>query len=189
VLPGSSATHRPFPLHKPTRSKGPSLPELPGFIGTLALSDAQTVRHPFWRRSRFATPRPSRASPLTLDSLSGMLCSLPRWTDSVRNGCCNGAPARVLPDSFRLPRSCDGSASTLPLSRPARALHALRPARSLAHHTWTLSRVPARPVPGPAARQLSNSTINYSSGSFPHWESSPFGAHAKTAGATLALSL
>src|SRR5664280_423319 len=79
--------------------------------------------------------------PLTPDYLSDMLCSLPRWTDSVRYGSCDGAlPRRVLPDSFRLPRSCDGSASTLPLSRPAQALHALRPARLLAHHTWTLSR-------------------------------------------------
>jgi hypothetical protein len=33
---------------------------------------------------------------------------------------------------------------------------------------------PAR-LPGPAARQLSNLTINYSSGSFPHWYSAPLG--------------
>jgi hypothetical protein len=79
--------------------------------------------------------------PLTLDYLSDMLCSLPRWTPWVLDGYrCGALPRRVLPHRFRLPRSCDGSASTLPLSRPAQALHALRPARLLAHHTWTLSR-------------------------------------------------
>src|ERR1035437_2236175 len=67
--------------------------------------------------------------------------TLPRWTKWVHDGYRVGAlPRRVLPHSFCLPRSLGGSASTLPLSRPARALRVLRPARLLAHHSWTLSR-------------------------------------------------
>jgi hypothetical protein len=123
--------------------------------------------------------------PLTLDYLSGMLCSLPRWTDSVRNGSCHGAlPRRVLPDSFRLPWSCDRSASTLPLSRPARASHALRPARLLAHHTWTWSRGSGPPRfrdwP-PASYRIQPSTIRVGpspTGNQPLWGT------RKTAGAT-----
>src|ERR1035441_8488670 len=79
--------------------------------------------------------------PLTLDYLSGVLCSLPRWTRWGLDGYrCGALPRRVLPHRFCLPRSLVGSASTLPLSRPAQALRVLRPARLLAHHTWTLSR-------------------------------------------------
>ena len=116
-------------------------PELPGFIGT-----SDPLRHPddppsIRRRSRFATPRPSRASPTCADYLSGVLCSLPRWTGSVHDGYRGGVfLRRVLPNPFSLPRFSAGSASTLYISRPAQALHALRPARLFAHHTWTLSR-------------------------------------------------
>jgi len=99
------------------------------------------VRRPFRRRSRFATPRPFRASPTDADYLSGVLCSLPRWTVSVHDGYrVSALPRRALPDPFCLPRSWAGSASTLQLSGPARTLLALRPAGLLAHHAWTLSR-------------------------------------------------
>ena len=113
--------------------------------------------------------RPSRASPTDADSLSGMLCSLPRWPDWCGRFLHGALPRRVLPSRLGLPRSCGGPASALPLSRPARALHVLRPARLLAHLSWTMSRGSSPPGFQPAARQLSNLTINYSSGSLPHW--------------------
>jgi hypothetical protein len=79
---GSSPITVPFLLPKPTRSKGPSLHRhYPASSVPLTLSDAQMVRRPFRRRSRVATPRPSRASPTDADYLPGMLCSLPRWSD------------------------------------------------------------------------------------------------------------
>src|SRR5438132_2529581 len=67
---------------------------------------------------------------------------------SVRLVMINGAlPRRVLPDPLRpspilrrVGTSACASASTLQLSRPARASHALRPARLLVHLKWTLSR-------------------------------------------------
>ena len=135
------------------------------------------VRHPFRRHLRFATPPPSRASPNYADYLSGVLCPLPRWTVSVHDGYRVGAfPRRVLPDPFCLPRKRAGSASTLQLSRPAQALLALRPAGLLAHLSVDfVTRLRHARLPEPAARQLSNLTIHYSSGSFPHWYSAPLG--------------
>src|ERR1039457_3557683 len=38
-----------------------------------------------------------------------------------------------------------------------------------------VTRFRSAPLPGLTARQLSNLTINYSSGSFPHWYSAPLG--------------
>ena len=110
-------------------------PELPGFIGTsdpLRLPDGPP---PFLTTfARAVSSDHPGSPPLTTDYLSDMLCSLPRWTGSVLFGYRNGAlPRRALPHPFCLPRSCGGSASTLPLSRPAQALHVLRPARLLAH--------------------------------------------------------
>jgi len=79
-------------------------------------------------------------------------------------------PRRVLPDRLSLPRFSAGSATTLGLSRPARALHALRPAKSLAHLSVDfVARFRPGQFPDRTARLLSNLTINYSSGSFPHW--------------------
>ena len=142
MLPGSSPITSPFLLHKHARSKGPALRRsYPASSVHLALSDARMVRRPFWRRSRFATPRPSRTFPTDARFPfwhAVLTTPVDRWVlDGYR---CGALPRRVLPHRFCLPRSCDGSASTLPLSRPARALHALRPARLLAHHAWTLSR-------------------------------------------------
>jgi hypothetical protein len=129
----------------------------------LTLSDAQkapTLTAEFAGRDPHILPEPPL---LTLDHLSGMLYPLPRRIESVHDGCRVGAlPRRAFPDPYSLPRFRVGSASTLQLSGPARISYALRPARLLAHHTWTLSR-------GFGQLQLSNLTINYSSGSFPHW--------------------
>ena len=53
-----------------------------------------------------------------------MLCPLPRWTGP-------GALVGCFPGSCCLPRVLNGSASTTSLSRPAQALHTLRPVDSL----------------------------------------------------------
>jgi len=89
--------------------------------------------------------------------------------------------AGLLPDPYCLPRSCAGSASALQLSGPARTLHALRPARLLAHLSVDFS------------REVSISTVTSAHRS-PAIESnhqlfewvppplvfSPFGAHARS---------
>src|SRR5438552_7097960 len=91
-----------------------------------------------------------------------MPCSLPRWSGSVRNGYSHGAlPRRVLPNPLGLPQDCAGSAPTLPLSRPAQASHALRPAWLLAHLKWTSSRGldhAAHPPSPPATHRTPPST-------------------------------
>jgi hypothetical protein len=60
--------------------------------------------------------------------------------------------------------------STLLLSRPAQASHALRPAELLAHHTRALSRGSA--LAGFPARALASYRVQPTTslgGSFPHW--------------------
>src|SRR5260370_38858607 len=75
-----------------------------------------------------------------------MPCSLPRWSGSAHYVYLVGAlPRRAFPDPLGLPHSSAGSAPTWSLSRPARASHALRPARLLIHHSWTLSRGSRQP--------------------------------------------
>jgi hypothetical protein len=59
-------------------------------------------------------------------------CPLPRWTDP-------GASVGCFPKPFCLPRSSGGSAPTTSLSRPAQALHTLRPVDSLPHPRRGLS--------------------------------------------------
>ena len=60
MLLDSSSVTAPFLLHKTHQKQGPfPPPALPGLIGHMALSDSQTGRRPFWRRSE---ARPS-ASP------------------------------------------------------------------------------------------------------------------------------
>ena len=63
-------------------------------------------------------------------------------------------PRLAFPVPCCLPRSRDGSASILPLSRPAQASRMLRPARLLAHLKWTLSRGSGFPDPPPASYRI-----------------------------------
>ena len=141
------ANHRSFPPSQAHQKQGPfPPPALPGFVGT-SDSFRRPDGPPFLRRRLgIATPRPSRASPTDADYLPRMPCSLPRWSGWVIDGCIVGAlPRRAFPDPLGLPQSSAGSASTLPLSRPARASRALRPARLLGRQKWALSRGFAQP--------------------------------------------
>ena len=165
-------------LPKHTRSKGPSLHRhYPASSVPLPLSDTQMIRRPFRRRSQDATPRPSRAD---ANYLPGTLCSLPWWSDP----CCWlslwRAPAPGSSGSTQPSPLQRRVGTTLGLSRPARALHALRPAKSLAHLSVDfVARFRPGQFPDRTARLLSNLTINYSSGSFPPLVICPFRAHAK----------
>ena len=170
-MSGSSPITAPFLFPKLTRSKGPSLHRhYPASSVPLPLSDAQMVRRPFRRRSQVATPRPSRASPTDANYLPGRLCSLPRSSDpccwlSLWRAPAPGSSGSTPPSPLQR-----RVGTTLGLSGPARALHALRPAKSLAHLSVDfVARFRPGQFPNRAARQLSNLTINYSSGSFPHW--------------------
>jgi len=106
----------------------------------LTLSDALMVRGPFLPRCR---PRPClHPGPplLTHDYLLGMLCSLPRWSDPCcwllwRRAPASGSSGSIPPSPLQR-----RVGTTLGLSGPAQASLALRPAKSLAHHSWTLSR-------------------------------------------------
>jgi len=154
-----------------TRSKGPSLHRhYPASPVHLTLSDAQMVRVPFRTRLQDATLRPSRASPTDADCLLGVLCPLPRWPDPCRWLSLWRAPA---PGS-------SGSARPSPLKR--RVGFHITAFEACSSFTRVTARQVARPpfvdfvarfqpgqFPSRTARQLSNLTINCSSGSFPHW--------------------
>jgi hypothetical protein len=130
----------PFPPSQGHQKQGPSLHRsYPASWAPLPPFRGQMVRRAFWRTGRDSRDNPG-PPPLRLDYLSGIQCSLPSWTVSVLSGYeLDALQRRAIPHPRCLPRSCAGSASTLPLSRPAQALLALRPARLLAHRAWTLS--------------------------------------------------
>ncbi len=180
MLLDSSSVTAPFLLHKLTRSKGPfPQPALPGLIGRMALSDSQTGRRPFWRRSETRLSSQSRASPTDPDRLSHMPCSLPRRTGSGARWLRVCAfQRRFLPCPCCLPRISGGSASASSLSRPARASHAFRPVRLLTPLSWALSRGSARA--GFPARTLASHQVQPTTslgGSFPPLVICAFGAH------------
>jgi hypothetical protein len=81
---------------------------------------------------RWVSARPQRVSPAYPQHLSNVPFPIPRWTET---GACVG----FFPISRGLPRSIDGSASTISLSRPAQASHTLRPAGLLSRLTRPLS--------------------------------------------------
>src|ERR1017187_496476 len=106
-------------------------PELPGFNGTMTLSDSRADR------CHFASLRPLPSSRTGLPRLRvtclDVLCPLPRWTGP-------GAFVGCFPKPCCLPRTPAGSASMTSLSRPAQALHTLRPVDSLDRPRRPLSR-------------------------------------------------
>jgi len=138
------------------------------------------VRRPFWRRSRFATPRPSRASPLTLDYL---------FWHAVLTTPVDRMGARRL-SLWRAPAP-GSSPSVLPspiLRRVGVHIAAFEACSSFTRVTACqiarppyvdfVARFRPAPFPGLAARQLSNLTINCSCGPSPTGNR-PLGAHAR----------
>src|SRR5215831_11824659 len=137
----------------------------------MTLSDSQTGRHPFWRRSGPrppANPEPPSLAPI---ALSACRAQYPGGPDQVLVGWrVARSRAGFLPCPYSLPRYRGGSASTSLLSRPAQASHALRPAKLLTHHTWALSRGSA--LAGYPARALASYQAQPTTslgGAFPHW--------------------
>ena len=105
-------------------------PELPGLASTTSLSDSRRRRHPM---SAFEVATLAATGlPRYPDRLPDVPCPLPRWTRRVR--------VSMLPRPHGLPLISGGSASTPPLSRPAQASLALRPARLLNRPRRPLSR-------------------------------------------------
>jgi hypothetical protein len=102
-------------------------PALPGFSGTMTLSDTHLCR----RLSAPLRPLPSPMMGLPSPDLIRGLAASPfqravPTTPADRDGCA----CRLLPRSRGLPRYAGGSASASSLSRPAQASLALRPAGS-----------------------------------------------------------
>jgi hypothetical protein len=108
------------------------------------------------RPRRWVSARPQRVSPAYPQHLSNVPCPIPRWTET-------GATVGFFPVSRGLPRSIGGSASTLPLSRPAQASHSLRPAGLLSRLTRPLSQG-FDPVSYPAEPPVSYQTFRLLSG-------------------------
>src|SRR5258708_38945447 len=109
-----------------------------------------------------------------------MPCSLPRWSGSVLYGyLVDALPRRAFPDPLGLPQSSAGSAPTLSLSRPARASHALRPARLLIHHSWTLSRGSSQPRSQDCCSPAIESNHQLFEWVLPPLVICPFGAHRR----------
>src|SRR6516162_4728257 len=137
----------------------------------MALSDSQTGRHPFWRRSGPRPPTNPEPPSLTQITFSACCAQYPGGPDQVLVGWrVARSRAGFFPVRTAFPRYRGGSASTSLLSRPAQASHALRPAELLTHHTWALSRGPA--LVGFPARALASYQVQPTTslgGSFPHW--------------------
>jgi hypothetical protein len=95
-----------------------------------------------------------------------VLCPLPRWTGP-------GASVGCFPRPCCLPRVLAGSASTTSLSRPAQALHTLRPVDSLDRPKRPLSQgfdTASYPTTPPASYRANRP--------LPGWDSHPLGERA-----------
>ena len=132
MLLGPSPITRTLPTSKARQKSGPfPPPALPGFSGTMTLSDSRADR------CHLAPFRPLPPARMGLPRLRvtclDVLCPLPRWTSP-------GAFTGCFPKPCCLPRTPAGSASMNSLSRPAQALHTLRPVDSLDRQKRPLSR-------------------------------------------------
>jgi hypothetical protein len=128
---GSSPITRSSPSSKAHQKSGAfPPPELPGFFGTMSLSDSRRCRRP--NGGVEAATLAAAGPPRYPDHLPDVPCPLPRRIERVR--------VSILPRPRGLPRFAGGSASTTSLSRPAQASLTLRPARLLNRPRRPLSR-------------------------------------------------
>jgi len=116
----------------------------------------------------WVSARPQRVSPVYPQHLSNVPCPIPRWTET-------GASVGFFPVSHGLPRSIGGSASTLPLSRPAQASHSLRPAELLSRLRDLCHRASTRPVTQPSRLSATRPSDSYLGGFLLHWCYAPSG--------------
>src|SRR5258708_8675946 len=80
--------HRPFPPSQAHQKQGPfPPPALPGFIGRTALSDSQTGRRPFWRRSEARPSTSPEPPPLTQIAFPTCRAHYPGGPVQVLVGC------------------------------------------------------------------------------------------------------
>ena len=106
-----------------TLNQGPFPPwALPRFIGTMGPSDSWSAPRPLPSVRVRSSPHAPPGLPCCASFCARMLRPIPRWT----GGGPWSIPSPTSLDGF--PRIRDGSASTTPLSGPAQASLALRPA-------------------------------------------------------------
>ena len=128
----------------------------------MALSDSQTGRRPFWRRSGPRPPTNPEPPSLTSDHLPCMPCSIPRWTGSGARWLASCAfPRGFLPCPCSLPRYRGGSASTL-LTFEACSSFTRVTACTVAHPPYVgfIARLRPGRFPSSGARKLPSSTNN-----------------------------
>jgi hypothetical protein len=127
--------HRQSPsprhLRKRTRSQGPLLRRH---------YPASTLLRPCPTPARAAACRDVEAATLAHDGSPPITRTTFPTCRAHYPGGSNGCACRLLPRLCSLPQMAGGSASALSLSRPAQALLALRPARSLSRPRRPLSR-------------------------------------------------
>ena len=122
----------PFPLSASLSNQGSfPRPALPGISGTTSPS-ATLPPQPAPRGIPVGACTPPAGLPVLLPSPSSMRAAVTTPAEPA------DAPVARFPAGGSLPSNSGGSASALPVSRPARRSLALRP-------TWSLSR-PRRPV-------------------------------------------
>ena len=164
--------HRSFPpsqAHQKQRPFPP--PALPGLHGPMALSDSQTGRRPFWRRSETRPSTSPEPPPLTQIAFLACRAHYP------------SGPDRCLSvDGFSaIPRRAS-SLSVQPspfLRRVGAHIFTFEACSSFTRVTACLvahppfvgfiARLRPNRFPGSNARKLSSPTNDYLSGSIPHW--------------------
>ena len=83
VLPGSTPITSASPSSRAHQKSGSfPPPALPGFFGTMALSDSRRSRRP--KSASRSLPPPRRVSPVAPDHLPNVLCPIPRRIERVQ---------------------------------------------------------------------------------------------------------
>lgn len=136
VFPDSSSITCPLSLRSACLKRGSfARPALPGFMTTMTLSEAQASRHPcddVWYKTA------GSGLPL-LTQITFSACRAHYPGGSVRCFSVNQlarSRAGLFPNRSGLPAHNERSASTVFVSRPARASLVLRPADLLTHLSW-----------------------------------------------------
>lgn len=133
MFAGSSPITSPSaPLKTHQKSGAFPPPELPGFDGTMTLSDSRLDHRPL-SGGENATLIQSGPPPITRLTLPTCRAHYPGGSEQVQ-------VSVASPSNSGLPRYSGGSASATSLSRPAQASHTLRPAGLLNRPRRPLSR-------------------------------------------------
>ena len=161
---------RPRHLRKRTRSQGPFLSQH---------YPASTVIRPRPTPAMAAACRDVEAATLALDGSPPITRTTIPTCRAHYPGGSSGCACRLLPHSCSLPPLAGGSASALSLSRPAQAIHMLRPTGSLSRPRRPLSRGSSpsgHPAEPPVSYQINR---QFSGWILPPQVIRAFGAHCQ----------